>query len=64
MPKTTANHTFTLKDNASGESYELPVYQGAIGPNVIDVSKLYAQTGHFTYDPGFTSTGSCESEIT
>jgi citrate synthase len=64
MPKTTANHTFTLTDNASGESYELPVYQGAIGPNVIDVSKLYAQTNHFTYDPGFTSTGSCESEIT
>jgi citrate synthase len=64
MPKTTANHTFTLKDNSSGESYELPVYQGAIGPNVIDVSKLYAQTGHFTYDPGFTSTGSCESDIT
>jgi citrate synthase len=64
MPKTTANHTFTLTDNASGENYELPVYQGNIGPNVIDVSKLYAQTGHFTYDPGFTSTGSCESEIT
>lgn len=64
MPKTTANHTFTLTDNASGESYELPVYQGAIGPNVIDVSRLYAQTNHFTYDPGFTSTGSCESEIT
>ncbi|MBT7768622.1 MAG: citrate (Si)-synthase, partial [Rhodospirillales bacterium] len=64
MPKTTANHTFTLTDNASGDNYELPVYQGNIGPNVIDVSKLYAQTGHFTYDPGFTSTGSCESEIT
>ena len=64
MPKTTANHTFTLTDNASGENYELPVYQGNIGPNVIDVSKLYAQTGHFTYDPGFTSTGSCKSEIT
>jgi citrate synthase len=56
--------TFTLTDNASGESFELPVIPGTMGPSVIDVRKLYAQTGHFTYDPGFTSTGSCESALT
>src|SRR3954452_1047753 len=43
---------------------ELPVRGGAIGPSVIDISKLYAQTGMFTYDPGFTSTAACESAIT
>lgn len=56
--------TFTLTDNSSGESWELPVLHGSLGPDVIDVRKLYAQTGCFTYDPGFTSTGSCESKIT
>ena len=56
--------TMTLTDNATGKSYELPVIKGTIGPSVIDVRKLYAETGHFTYDPGFTSTGSCESKIT
>jgi len=44
--------------------YELPIKKGTIGPSVIDVSKLYANTDHFTFDPGFTSTGSCESSIT
>ncbi len=43
---------------------ELPVYGGSVGPDVIDIRKLYGQTGAFTYDPGFTSTGSCESQIT
>jgi citrate synthase len=47
-----------------GKNYDLPVFGGSIGPDVIDVSKLYGQTGHFTYDPGFTSTASCESKIT
>jgi citrate synthase len=56
--------TFTLTDNATGAAYELPVIPGSMGPSVIDVRKLYAQTGHFTYDPGFTSTGSCESALT
>lgn len=55
---------FTLTDNSSGESWELPVMHGSMGPDVIDVRKLYAETGCFTYDPGFTSTGSCESKIT
>jgi citrate synthase len=47
-----------------GKSHEFPVRSGTIGPDVIDISKLYAQAGMFTYDPGFTSTGSCESKIT
>lgn len=45
-------------------SVELPVYGGNIGPDVIDIRKLYAQTGMFTYDPGFLSTASCQSAIT
>jgi len=47
-----------------GKTIELPVLAGTVGPEVIDISKLYAQTGKFTYDPGFTSTASCESKIT
>ena len=47
-----------------GKTVDFPVLTGTVGPDVIDISKLYAQTGMFTYDPGFTSTGSCESKIT
>ena len=46
------------------DSFELPIRDGSIGPEVVDISKLYAQTGLFTFDPGFTSTASCESQIT
>ena len=46
------------------KTYELPVKKATIGENVIDVTKLYASTGYFTFDPGFMSTGSCESKIT
>src|SRR5690348_13345526 len=46
------------------KSYSFPVYDGTLGPEVLDVSKLYGEAGIFTYDPGFTSTGSCESKIT
>ena len=59
-----STETFTLTDNRSGKSYELPILKGTLGPDVIDVRKLYAETNCFTYDPGFTSTGSCESKIT
>src|SRR5260363_410393 len=45
-------------------SIELPVYKGTVGPDVIDIRKLYAQMGRFTYDPGFMSTASCKSAIT
>lgn len=54
----------TAKLEVGGETYELPVFGGSIGPSVIDVSKLYGSSGYFTYDPGFTSTASCESDIT
>ena len=47
-----------------GKSLEMSIKDGSIGPSVLDISKLYAQTGMFTYDPGFTSTASCESKIT
>jgi citrate synthase len=54
----------TAKLTLGDKSWSFPVYEGTIGPEVIDVSKLYAETGAFTYDPGFTSTGACESKIT
>jgi citrate synthase len=47
-----------------GKSYELPVFAGSTGPEVIDIRKLYGDADVFTYDPGFTSTASCESDIT
>ena len=50
--------------NIGDENWELPIYKASVGPEVIDISKLYAQTGRFTYDPGFTSTASCDSDIT
>ena len=46
------------------ESWEFDVRPGTIGPDVVDISPLYAKTGRFTYDPGYTSTASCESDIT
>ena len=54
----------TLTDPKSGKSFDYSVLKGSVGPDVIDIRKLYAETGYFTYDPGFTSTGSCESKIT
>ncbi|MCB1476551.1 MAG: citrate (Si)-synthase, partial [Rhodobiaceae bacterium] len=50
--------------NLGGTAHEFPVNKGSIGPDVVDISALYAKTGAFTYDPGFTSTASCESQIT
>lgn len=47
-----------------GKTHEFKVYKGSVGPDVIDISALYKDTGAFTYDPGFTSTASCESKIT
>ncbi len=47
-----------------GTNVEMPVLSGSIGPDVVDIRKLYAQTGAFTFDPGFMSTASCESSIT
>ncbi|HEY8191513.1 MAG TPA: citrate synthase, partial [Alphaproteobacteria bacterium] len=61
---TASKKTFTLTDDASGKTWKLPVLQGACGPEVIDVRKLYAETGLFTFDPSYTSTASCKSRIT
>ena len=65
-PKPAAKPTdrVTLIDHGSGQSIDLPVLSGTLGPKVIDIRKLYAETDMFTYDPGFTSTGSAESAIT
>lgn len=60
----TAQKTFTLINDETGEEWVLPVVEGTYGPHCIDVRKLYAQTGHFTLDPSFTATGSCKSKIT
>ena len=54
----------TLSFSDGSPSVELPIYQGTVGPDVIDIRKLYGQTGKFTYDPGFMSTASCNSKIT
>mgnify|MGYP001242076363 CR=1 FL=1 len=55
-------------DNAkldlNGENINFNVHEGTIGPDVIDISKLYSESGRFTYDPGFTSTANCKSSIT
>jgi len=56
--------TVTLRDNATGKTLELPLIPGTVGPKVIDIRKLYSSLGYFTFDPGYTATGSCESKIT
>jgi len=60
MAETSKTATLSL----DGKSYELPVFSPTAGPDVIDIRKLYGQAGVFTYDPGFTSTASCDSTIT
>lgn len=59
-----ADNKATLSFSNGDPSIELPIYQGNIGPDVIDIRKLYGQTGKFTYDPGFLATASCQSSIT
>jgi len=54
----------TLSFSDGSPAIDMPIYKGTIGPDVIDIRKLYAQTGKFTYDPGFMSTASCNSTIT
>ena len=54
----------TAKLTFKGQEFEFPVREGTIGPSVVDIGALYKNTGAFTYDPGFTSTASCDSEIT
>jgi len=64
MSNTTSNKSVTLTDNQSGDSCELPVLSGSVGPDVIDIRKLYSETGRFTFDPGYGATGSCLSGLT
>jgi citrate synthase len=64
MDAKTGANIKTGKLTLGDKTYSFPIYDGTIGPEVLDVSKLYAEAGIFTYDPGFTSTGSCESKIT
>jgi citrate synthase len=59
-----ADNKATLSFSNGSPSIEMPVYSGSIGPDVIDIRKLYGQSGMFTYDPGFLSTASCQSAIT
>ncbi len=61
---TESNKNVKVIDNVSGKESSFPVLTGTEGPPVIDIRKLYAETGYFTYDPGFIATGSCESKIT
>ena len=60
----TGKESYSLVNNQTGESMELPLIKGTTGPDVMDIRSLYAKTGCFTYDPGFTSTASCDSKIT
>ncbi len=64
MDATTNTGAKAAKLSLGEKSWDLPIHEGSIGPDVVDISKLYGQTGMFTYDPGFTSTASCESKIT
>jgi citrate synthase len=59
-----ANYSATLSFSNGTPSIDIPVYNGSVGPDVMDIRKLYGQTGMFTYDPGFLSTASCQSAIT
>ena len=60
----TQSNSVTITDNRTGQSHEFPILDGSVGPSVVDIRKFYAETGMFTYDPGYTSTGSCTSNIT
>ncbi|SEM93389.1 citrate synthase [Gemmobacter aquatilis] len=59
-----AEPTRTAKLTIDDKVIDLPIYSGTIGPDVLDIRKLYAQSDMFTYDPGFTSTAACDSAIT
>lgn len=59
-----ADRTVTVIDNSTGKKVDLPLLDGTNGPSTIDIGALYKELGYFTFDPGFVSTGSCESKIT
>jgi citrate synthase len=58
------DHMATATLKTGDKTLELPMKSGTLGPDVIDISKLYSQADLFTYDPGFTSTAACDSKIT
>src|SRR3979411_2442076 len=62
MDAKSSTKTATL--TIGNKTYDFPILTGTVGPDVIDIAKLYSQAGMFTYDPGFTSTGICQSKIT
>src|SRR4030081_2227904 len=62
MDAKSSNKTATL--TVGNKTYDFPILSGTVAPDVIDIAKLYGQAGMFTYAPGFTSTGSCQSKIT
>lgn len=61
---TTADYTATISFSNGNPDVELPVLKGTTGPDVVDIRKFYAQSGKFTFDPGFLSTAACDSTIT
>ena len=64
MADATTNETVTVVDNQTQKQATFPLLQGTAGPPVIDIRNLYKELGYFTYDPGYTATGSCESKVT
>jgi citrate synthase len=56
--------TFTITNNETNQSFDFDILKSTKGPNVVDLRNFYAQTGYFTFDPGFTSTASCRSTVT
>lgn len=59
-----ADNYISLNTDDQEQAHQLSILSGTLGPSVIDIRTLYAKTGYFTYDPGFTSTASCSSKIT
>jgi len=57
-------NTMTLTNNNTNESYEYKILEGTRGPSVVDIRTFFADSGMFTYDPGFTATAACESTVT
>jgi citrate synthase len=64
MALNSSKHKATLTFTDGTPSLDLPIYEGTVGPDVIDIRQLYGKTGKFTYDPGFLSTAACNSAIT
>ncbi len=57
-------NSISITDNRNNQTYEFPIYDGSVGPSVVDMSSFYKQTGMFSYDEGLTSTAVCKSDIT